>query len=382
MEHEFQISTIYLQWYWGSIGLSQIESKCTMIKITTWTKSCRLKPCFGALAGLINTSGWRRFSRIKLPAMDLSHKDLSSLRRHIESSHLKPLRLQEMRASADVLPAVGNLSQCRVKSLEFCGENKTIRQLDKDRLGKPCTKPWFTVGNFILTSFTKGPLQTNSECDPWKYRPQPDRFSLCHPCFPHFFLNVDDHDAGPIGNQHFDNHSTRIEDEDSSKDHLFGKRFDFLLYVRWGWFFFHVCCFFFCIICSACLNVTCRLFHHYHPSQQTSSLPFCRRIVGNIAHWMCFVSDQNRGIARHRENSWTTCSGPCSVCAASKFFGRFTFLFVGWNGNGWEWDDSFVRGKTPKVPLLDSLGFHFTMEEGTSWRSSVEEFDMKIKKAF
>ena len=65
---------------------------------------------------------------------------------------------------------------------------------------------------------------------------------------------------------------------------------------------------------------SCRFFHHNHPSQQTSSLPFCRRIVGNIAHWMCFVSDQNRGMARHRENSWTTCSGPCSVYAASKFF--------------------------------------------------------------
>ena len=121
MEHELQISTIYPQWYWGSIGLSQIESKCTMIKITTWTKSCRLKPCFGALAGLINTSGWRQISRIKLPAMaamssffsslfsssNFSYKDLSSLRGHIKSSHLKRLRLQEMRASADVLPAVG-----------------------------------------------------------------------------------------------------------------------------------------------------------------------------------------------------------------------------------------------------------------------------------
>lgn len=131
--------------------------------ITTWTKNCRLKPCFGALSGLINTSGWRRFSRIKLPAMDLS-----SLRRHIKSSHLKRLRLQEMRASADVLPAVGNLRECRVKSLEFCGENKTSRQLDKDRLGKPCTKPWFTVGNLILMNFTKGTFTNQQRVWPLK----------------------------------------------------------------------------------------------------------------------------------------------------------------------------------------------------------------------
>lgn len=39
------------------------------------------------------------------------------------------------------------------------------------------------------------------------------------------------------------------------------------------------------------------------------------------------------------------------------------FLLVGMGMVG---NDSFVRGKTPKVPLLDSFGFDFTIEEGTS----------------
>ena len=90
---------------------------------------------------------------------------------------------------------------------------------------------------------------------------------------------------------------------------------------------------------------------------------------------MCFVSDQNRGMARHRENSWTTCKWSLLCLCCFEILRQICVLFVGWNGNGWEWDDSFVRGKTPKVPLLDSLRFDFAMEEGTSWRSSVEEFE-------